>query len=103
MSLAIQHEVLDLPLRDPFRIARAEHGSGLRVTTFVLELTDDRFPGVVGLGEGYPGLYYGETVATVPAILPLLLGAAGEPEPSAAWLLGASRRIEESIVWKGDA
>ncbi len=103
MSLAIRHEVLTLPLRDPFRIARAEHGSGLSVTTLVVELADDRYPGVVGLGEGYPGRYYGETVATVPAILPLLLEAAGNPEPAAEWLLGASRRIEEAIRWNGAA
>ena len=103
MNLAIRHEVLHLPLRDPFRIARAEHGSGLAVTTLVVELADDRFPGFVGLGEGYPGLYYGETVDTVPAVLPLLLEAAGDPEPSAAWLRGASERVETAIRWNGAA
>ncbi|HET9853205.1 MAG TPA: dipeptide epimerase [Candidatus Limnocylindrales bacterium] len=103
MSLSIRHEVLHLPLRDPFRIARADHGSGLEVTTLVVELADDRFTGVVGLGEGYPGLFYGETVDTVPAVLPLLLGAAGEPEPSAVWLRGASERVEAAIRWNGAA
>ena len=103
MTLSIRHEVLHLPLRDPFRIARAEHGSGLSITTLVVELADSRYPGVIGLGEGYPGLYYGETVDTVPAVLPLLLAAAGEPEPSAAWLEGASRRVEESIRRNGAA
>jgi L-alanine-DL-glutamate epimerase-like enolase superfamily enzyme len=103
MSLSIRHEVLHLPLRDPFRIARAEHGAGLAVTTLVVELVDDRFPDVVGLGEGYPGLYYGETVDTVPAVLPLLLEAAGEPEPSADWLGAASKRVESAIRWNGAA
>jgi L-Ala-D/L-Glu epimerase / N-acetyl-D-glutamate racemase len=103
MTLSIRHEVLRLRLRDPFRIARSEHGEGLEVTTLVVELVDDRFPDVVGLGEGYPGLFYGETVATVPVVLPLLLEAAGDPEPSAAWLDGASRRIEAAIRWNGAA
>jgi L-alanine-DL-glutamate epimerase-like enolase superfamily enzyme len=103
VTLSIRHEVLRLPLRDPFRIARAEHGSGLAVTTLVVELLDDRYPGVVGLGEGYPGLYYGETVETVPVVMRLLLAAAGDPEPSASWLRGASERIEGAIRWNGAA
>ena len=97
------HEILHLPLRDPFRIARAEHGSGLGITTLVVELTDDRFPGVVGLGEGYPGLFYGERVESVPVVMPLLLDAAGELEPSAPWLRAASERIEAAIRWNGAA
>ena len=28
----------------------------------IVELRDDRFPGVVGIGEGYPDRFYGETV-----------------------------------------
>ena len=103
MTLSIRHEVLRLPLRDPFRIARAEHGAGLVVTTLVVELVDDRYPDLVGLGEGYPGLYYGETVDTVPAVMPMLLEAAGDPEPSAAWVRGASERIEAAIRWNGAA
>jgi L-alanine-DL-glutamate epimerase-like enolase superfamily enzyme len=103
MTLSIRHEVLRLPLRDPFRIARSEHGDGLAVTTLVVELFDDRFPDLVGLGEGYPGTYYGETVETVPAVLPMLLAAAGDLEPSPTWLDGASRRIEAAIRWNGAA
>ena len=30
-------------------------------TTVVIELRDERFPGLVGLGEGYPDRFYGET------------------------------------------
>jgi L-alanine-DL-glutamate epimerase-like enolase superfamily enzyme len=73
VGLTIRHEVLDLALRDPFRIARSDHGSGQRITTVVVEVQDDRFPGVVGIGEGYPSLFYGETPATMAAIFPLLL------------------------------
>ena len=36
---------------------------------------DDRFPGIVGLGEGYPEPYYGETPETMAAVFPLLLEA----------------------------
>jgi L-alanine-DL-glutamate epimerase-like enolase superfamily enzyme len=103
VSLSIRHEVLRLPLREPFRIARADHDSGERVTTLVVELTDDRFPGIVGLGEGYPDRFYGETVQTVPAILPMLLKAAGDVEGSADWLRGASARVEGAIRWNGAA
>jgi L-alanine-DL-glutamate epimerase-like enolase superfamily enzyme len=57
-------------LRDPFRIARAEHGGGHAVTTVIVELRDDRFPGIVGVGEGYPDRYYGETPETMAAVFP---------------------------------
>ena len=53
MSLHLTHETLQLGLRDPFRIARVDHGSSdLHVTTVVVELRDDRFPGLVGLRGG---------------------------------------------------
>jgi L-alanine-DL-glutamate epimerase-like enolase superfamily enzyme len=103
VTLSIRHEVLRLPLRDPFRIARSDHDTGLAVTTLVVELTDDRFPGVVGLGEGYADRFYGETVETVPAVLPMLLAAAGAVEPSVDWLRGASARVEGAIRWNGAA
>jgi L-alanine-DL-glutamate epimerase-like enolase superfamily enzyme len=103
VTVAIEHEVLRLPLRDPFRIARSEHGAGHATTTLVIELTDDRFPGLVGLGEGYPDRFYGETVETAPGVFPMLLTAAGEIEASKVWLDGASRRIEAAIRWNGAA
>jgi L-alanine-DL-glutamate epimerase-like enolase superfamily enzyme len=75
VGLSLAHEVLSLELRDPFRIARSDHGEGLRVTTVVVELRDDRFPGLVGVGEGYPDRFYGETPETMAAVFPLLLQA----------------------------
>ena len=58
MTLRLRHEVLSLALRDPFRIARTEHGGGHRVTTVIVELEDDRFPGLVGYGvNGTDGRY----------------------------------------------
>ncbi|HEX3265562.1 MAG TPA: dipeptide epimerase [Candidatus Limnocylindrales bacterium] len=103
MTSSIRHEVLRLPLRDPFRIARSEHGAGQSTTTLVVELSDDRFPGVIGLGEGYPDRFYGETVDTAPGMFPMLLAAAGEVAPSVEWLREASARIEGAIRWNGAA
>ncbi len=80
MGLTISHEVLDLALRDPFRIARSDHGAGTRVTTVVVELRDDRYPGVVGVGEGYPDRFYGETPETMATVLPMLLAAVDPTE-----------------------
>lgn len=76
MSFALRHEVLHLALRDPFRIARSDHGAGHEVTTVIVEVRDDRLPGVVGVGEGYPDRFYGETPATMAAVMPSLLEAA---------------------------
>ena len=76
MGLTLTHEVLSLALRDPFRIARSEHSEGTRVTTVIVEVRDDRFPGVVGVGEGYPDRFYGETPETMAAVFPLLLAEA---------------------------
>jgi L-alanine-DL-glutamate epimerase-like enolase superfamily enzyme len=103
VSLALTHEVLRLGLRDPFRIARAEHGSGVGVTTVVIELRDDRFPGVVGLGEGYPGRFYGETIETMAAVMPVLLEAVEGFDPTTGGVREASERLEASIRWNGAA
>ena len=77
MTLRLTHEVLHLGLIDPLRIARTDHHSDASlVTTVVVELTDDRFPGIVGVGEGYPDRFYGETPETMAAIFPYLLSFA---------------------------
>ena len=77
MTLSLRLRTLELPLRDPFLIARSSHGEGHRVITVVAELRDDADgpDGAVGLGEGYPDSYYGETPATMAAVTPLLLDA----------------------------
>jgi len=66
-------EVLHLALRDPFRIARSDHGGGHEVTTVIVEVRDERFPGIVGMGEGYPDRFYGETPETMAVVMPMLL------------------------------
>ena len=103
MSLRLTHEVLHLGLRDPFRIARTDHASDGGVTTVVVELSDDRFPGHVGVGEGYPDRFYGETPDTMAAVFPLLLAAIGEPAPDEEGLIGADLAMESAIRGHGAA
>jgi L-alanine-DL-glutamate epimerase-like enolase superfamily enzyme len=78
MSLSVTHEVLHLTLRDPFRIARTDHASDDGVTTVIVQLRDDRFPDVVGVGEGYPDRFYGDTPETMAAVFPYLIGLAAD-------------------------
>lgn len=102
-GLALRIEVLHLPLRDPFRIARSDHGAGHTVETVVVELCDDRWPGLVGLGEGYPDRYYGETPASMAAVLPTLLDSVAGFDATPDGLRGASERIAAAIRWNGAA
>jgi len=103
VTIALEQEVLRLALREPFRIARSDHDAGHAVTTLVVELRDDRFPGLVGIGEGYPDRFYGETVDTMGAIFPYLVSAIEGFEPSAEGVLAASERLAGSIRWNGGA
>ena len=103
MALHLSLEVLRLGLRDPFRISRADHDAGTSVTTLIVTLADDRFPGIVGTGEGFPDRYYGETVETMTAVLPLLLDAIGEPDPTAAGLVAADAAMAAVIGHHGSA
>lgn len=103
MGLTLTHEVLSLPLRDPFRIARAEHGEGMRITTVIVELRDERVPEVVGVGEGYPGTYYGETPETMATVMPLLLDAIGEPALDERGVIAADHAMERMIRGHGAA
>ena len=84
MTLSLRLRTLELPLRDPFVIARASHGGGRRITTVLAELRDpaDGPGGPVGIGEGYPDDYYGDTPATMAAVAPMLLEALTPVESS---------------------
>jgi L-alanine-DL-glutamate epimerase-like enolase superfamily enzyme len=79
MTLAMHTEVLDLPFRDPFRIARTEDSEAAHTVLTELDLD-----GVSGLGECFPVPYYGETLETTTAVLPRLLGALDELGPPPA-------------------
>jgi L-Ala-D/L-Glu epimerase len=108
MPFALRHEVIALRFRDPFRIARAEDAGG--ATTVIVTLTNAGVPEVEGIGEAFPVAYYGETPATVVAVLPLLLDAVnalGEPpgtlEPARAWLEGTSVAMAAALGHNGGA
>ena len=103
MSLALDVEILRLGLRDPFRIARTDHGAGDGVTTVIVQLRDDRFRAVVGVGEGYPDRFYGETPATMSAVFPLLVEAIGQVEPTPAGLADAGTAMDRAIRGHGAA
>ena len=100
MRLAMEHRTILTPYRDPFRIARS-HGDG-GATSLILELRDaaDGDGGPVGLGEGYPDAYYGETPATMGVVLPLLLAAV---EPLADLLRGGLDEARSALADASDA
>ncbi len=101
MTFAIRFRTLELPLRDPFVIARASHGEGRRITTVIAELRDDADPpdGPVGLGEGYPDAFYGDTPETMRAVAPLLLAALA---PTAAGLRGGLEEARAALATAAD-
>jgi len=101
VTLSLRLRALDLALRDPFLIARAEPGAGSRVTTVVAELRDtaDGPDGPVGLGEGYPDRFYGDTPETMAAVAPLLLAAV---EPVEAGLRGGLAEARDALEAAGD-
>jgi L-alanine-DL-glutamate epimerase-like enolase superfamily enzyme len=93
--------------RDPFRIARAHGGDGM--TSVILELRHAEWPGLTGYGEGYPDAYYGETVETIAAVLPLLLAAIDpgalevDTAGAEAALAGIADGFNETIAHHGAA
>ena len=103
MGLSLRSEVLTLALRDPFRIARSEHAEGASITTVIVELRHDAYPELVGIGEGYPDRYYGETPDSMATVMPWLLGRLPAFEPSVDWLTAARHGMDASIRWNGAA
>ncbi len=90
VTLSLTHEIQRIPFRDPFRIARTDESNESGVaTTVIVELRSDRYPGLVGYGEGFPDAYYGETEDTVGAILP--------------WLLRSVETIDEGLAERATA
>jgi L-Ala-D/L-Glu epimerase len=103
VSLSLRHEVLQMPLREPFLIARSEHGSGHTAVSVIVELRDSRLPDLVAYGEGYPDRFYGETPETMAAVWPLLVEAVGELDLDEPGLTAASLRLSSAIRWNGAA
>ena len=65
VKLTIETQVMSLPLRDPFRIARDEDDR--TATTVIVTISTS---GLQGVGEAFPVAYYGETVGTIGVVLP---------------------------------
>jgi L-alanine-DL-glutamate epimerase-like enolase superfamily enzyme len=106
----LRTRVLTIPYRDPFRIARDAHGAGGSMTTLIVELRSELLPGLVGLGEGYPDAYYGETTATMPIVMDHLLTAvapadldATSPEAARASLADIGAVFDGAIRGHGAA
>jgi L-alanine-DL-glutamate epimerase-like enolase superfamily enzyme len=105
MQLDIRTTVLDLPLRDPFRIARDEDDR--QATTVIVDVG---VAGLEGVGEAFPVAYYGESVATIGVVVPRLaeaLEALPDPprdvETGRAWLAEAGRLMAATIGHNGGA
>jgi L-Ala-D/L-Glu epimerase len=103
VTVRITAETLVLDLRDPFVIARSSHGGGRTSTTVLIEVECAAFPGLTGVGEGYPDRFYGETPETMSAVLPILADAAGEPAATSEWLEEAGAAMGGAIRWNGAA
>ncbi len=71
--MSVTHETLELHTRQPFGIARWTHSVYTR--TFVTFEQD----GLTGRGEAAPNAFYGETAATVQAVLPAMLDSFQDP------------------------
>ncbi len=115
MRLEATLETLHLPFRDPFRIARAMDEGDEAVTVIVaLAGGEDGSSGMpVGIGEGFPDAYYGETPETIGAVMPPLLDAVepivaripGDAEAAdiAAALADAADAMDDAIGHHGAA
>jgi L-alanine-DL-glutamate epimerase-like enolase superfamily enzyme len=105
MTWSIRTDILELRFSMPFHIARPEESEAFR--TVALELERD---GACGVGECYPLAYYGETVDTVQAVLPRLLGALEglgplptERSAVLVWLERSSELMADAIGGHGAA
>lgn len=76
MTLTLRTEVLEMEFRDRFHIARREESQATRTLLTTLDVED-----LSGLGECVPTPYYGETLATTGAVLPLLCEALADLGP----------------------
>lgn len=105
MTFTLRTEVLHLPFRDPFRIARTEDSEASETVLTFLERDGAR-----GLGECFPVPYYGETVETTEVVLPRLVAALDELDPLPAdraqvlaWLERASALMTDVLGNHGGA
>src|SRR5450759_3962963 len=104
-------ETLRIPFRDPLVIARYAPGEGYAGTSVVVELRSPALPGLVGIGEGCPDTYYGETAATIAVVMDLVLGAVppetldldGGVDAARAGLIAIGAAFDDAIRGNGAA
>jgi L-alanine-DL-glutamate epimerase-like enolase superfamily enzyme len=110
LSLELASRTLRLSFVDPFRIARTHADAG--ATTVLGELRSSRRPDLVGLGEGYPDAFYGETPSTMDAVTPLLVEAVapfeerlleGSLDEARVALIEAAGAVTATLRWNGAA
>jgi L-alanine-DL-glutamate epimerase-like enolase superfamily enzyme len=80
------------------------------MSTMIVELRAEQLEGIVGLGEGYPDAYYGETLATMPVVMDHLLDAVdpgdldtSTPDAAAASLRAIGDAFDAAIRGHGAA
>ena len=108
MTFRVTHDPHTLAFRDPFVIARATDTHAAR--TIITHLRDQA-RGDEGVGESFAEPYYGETMDTVPVVLPLLARAAdaladdlaGDRSRATAALEAASAAMDRAIGHHGGA
>ena len=91
MTLTTEFERLELPLENAFTIARGTQETAENV---IVRVEDEA--GTVGVGGAAPSAHYGETAATVEAVLPDLLAVVedvGDPHQ----LARIERRMAETV------
>jgi len=98
MTFTLKTEVLHLPFRDPFKIARNEDSEASQTVLTYLEQD-----GAEGLGECFPVPYYGETVETTQAVLPRLVDALDDLGPVPADRTAVLAWLERSAELMADA
>ncbi len=105
MTFQLDTEVIGLSLRVPFRIARTEDPDSSQIVVSHL-----RYEDLEGLGESNSLAYYGETIGTVEAVLPRLVGTLEQlgPLPSErtevlAWLERSADVMTDALGNHGGA
>jgi L-alanine-DL-glutamate epimerase-like enolase superfamily enzyme len=97
MTFRLETEVLHMPFRNPFKIARNEDPEASQTVLTMLRRDDDE-----GLGECFPVPYYGETVETTEAVLPRLTSALDELGPLPSDREAALLWLERSALLMDD-
>jgi L-Ala-D/L-Glu epimerase len=110
VTLELSLRTINLPFRDPFRIARS-HGDDT-ATTVLVELRSTVRSDLVGLGEGFPDAYYGETPESIHLVAGQLIDVVqplerrlldGSLDDARGALVEAADAMTARLRWNGAA